>query len=86
MNHPLANARTAAGLSQQALAEKVECDRVSIARIESRKQKPSLRLIERIIATLAKKNVELSADVFLAPPPAKRTRASKPRSKAEAAA
>lgn len=65
MTHPLAAARKAANLSQQALADLVGKDRVTIARIESAQQRPSLETVSKIITALREKKVELSADAFL---------------------
>jgi transcriptional regulator with XRE-family HTH domain len=65
MSHPLVEARKRANLSQQALAELVGKDRVTIARIENAQQRPSLETVERIITALRSKNVELSADAFI---------------------
>lgn len=67
MTHPLAQARKDAGLSQEALAELIGKDRITILRIEKLQQRPSLETIERIIVALRKKNVSLSADSFIAP-------------------
>lgn len=67
MTHPLAAARKAANLSQQALADLVGKDRVTIARIESAQQRPSLETVSKIITALREKKVELSADAFLDP-------------------
>jgi len=65
--HPLADARKRANLSQQALANLVGKDRVTIARIENAQQRPSLETVSKIITALHEKNVELSADAFLRP-------------------
>lgn len=65
MSHPLAEARKRANLSQQALADLVGKDRVTIARIENAQQRPSLETVSKIITALREKNVELSADAFL---------------------
>jgi DNA-binding XRE family transcriptional regulator len=65
MTHPLTEARRRAGLSQQALADRVECDRQTILRIENCRQAPSLGLMAKIISALRADNVELSADAFL---------------------
>lgn len=63
--HPLASARKSAGFSQQALADLIPVDRVTIARIESGKHRASLDTVEKIIKVLRAKQVELSADAFL---------------------
>lgn len=65
MKHPLAIARKQAGLSQQALANEVLCDRQTILRIENDRQTPSVHLVGRIVACLGARGVDLSADVFL---------------------
>jgi DNA-binding XRE family transcriptional regulator len=65
MTHPLAEARKRANLSQQALANLIERDRVSVARIESGRQRASIKTVSRIIVALRKFDVELSADAFL---------------------
>lgn len=65
MAHPLADARKSAELSQQALAAIAQVDRVTVARIETGEYRASLATIERIIAALRGKGVDLSADVFL---------------------
>jgi DNA-binding XRE family transcriptional regulator len=65
MNHPLTAARKSAGLSQQALADLVECDRQTILRIENGRQTPSLGMVSKITTALRANNVELSADAFL---------------------
>ena len=70
MAHPLTSARKSVGLSQQALAALVECDRVTIARIESGRYRASLDTIEKIIKVLGSKRIKLSADVFLPSTPA----------------
>lgn len=63
--HPLAQARAAARLSQAELAKAVGLCRVSIARIEGRTQEPTLPTVSRIIAALKAANVDLSADAFI---------------------
>jgi transcriptional regulator with XRE-family HTH domain len=68
MTHALATARKSANLSQQALADIVGKDRVTIARIENAQQRPSLETVSKIITALREKNVELSADAFLVEP------------------
>ena len=65
MTHPLAEARKRANLSQQALADLVGKDRVTIARIESARQRASIKNVSEIITALRKCDVELSADAFL---------------------
>lgn len=65
MTHPLASARKSANLSQQALADLIGKDRVTVARIENSQQRPSIETISKIIAALRENNVELSADAFL---------------------
>jgi DNA-binding XRE family transcriptional regulator len=64
MAHPLTEARRRAGLSQQGLANAVECDRLTITRIESGKYRTSLETAEKIMNALRAKNVELSASAF----------------------
>lgn len=79
MAHPLAMARKSADLSQQALADLISVDRVTIARIETGKNRASLEMVEKIINALRTKRVELSADAFLtgaASPSAEMQRAS----------
>lgn len=68
MTHPLTEARKRADLSQQALADLVKCDRVTIARIEGGRQTPSLGLVSKLINALHENDVELSADDFLGQP------------------
>jgi len=63
--HPLIEARKRAGYSQQALAEAVGKDRLTILRIERRQTNPPLETVSKIITALAEKHVELSADEFL---------------------
>lgn len=65
MTHPLAEARKLANLSQTALATEAEVSRQSIARIERRRQRPSMEMAEKIIRVLRAREVELSSDVFL---------------------
>lgn len=65
MKHPLALARKEAGLSQQALADEIACDRQTILRIEKGRQTPSMMLAAKIVAALQRRKVGLSADVFL---------------------
>lgn len=65
MTHPLAQARKTAGLSQEALAGLIGKDRITILRIEKHQQRPSLQTIEKIIAALKVKQVDLSADAFI---------------------
>lgn len=65
MDHPLAAARKAANLSQTALAVEAEASRQSIIRIEKGKQTPSMELAAKIIGALKRRDVDLSADVFL---------------------
>jgi DNA-binding XRE family transcriptional regulator len=65
MAHPLATARKQANLSQQALADLVGKDRLTIVRIENAQQRPSLETVSKIITALRQKNVELSADAFI---------------------
>jgi len=67
MDHPLAEARRRANLSQQALADLVGCDRLSILRIENDQQTPTLNTVGKIIDALRESGVELSADAFLRP-------------------
>lgn len=67
MTHPLAEARKRANLSQQALADLIGKDRVTVVRIENARQRPSLGTVEEIIKALKQNNVELSADAFLGP-------------------
>jgi DNA-binding XRE family transcriptional regulator len=63
--HPLIAARKAAGLSQQALADLIDKDRLTILRIENAQTQPPLETVSKIITALREKNVELSADAFL---------------------
>lgn len=65
MTHPLAQARKAAGLSQEALAVLIGKDRITVLRIEKHQQRPSLQTIEKIIDALKVKNVAISADDFI---------------------
>lgn len=65
MDHPLTVARKAANLSQTALAAEAEVSRQSVIRIEKYKQTPSMELAARLIGALRKRDVDLSADVFL---------------------
>lgn len=67
MVHPLTEARKRAKLSQQALAELIGKDRLTILRIEKSQTKPPLETVARIITVLKQNNVELSADAFLPP-------------------
>ena len=66
-SHPLIEARKRAGLSQQALADLIGRDRLTILRIENAQTQPPLETVSKIIAALRDKNVELSADAFLRP-------------------
>lgn len=61
-NHPLKAYREGAGLSLDDLAGKAGTSKASLSRIEGRLQKPSLGLIERLIAVSGGK---LAADDFL---------------------
>jgi len=63
--HPLIAARKAAGYSQQALADKIGKDRLTVLRIEKAQTQPPLETVSKIISALREKNVELSADAFL---------------------
>lgn len=65
MTHPLAEARKLAKLSQTALANEAEISRQSVARIEKRRQAPSMEMAAKIIRVLRSREVELSSDVFL---------------------
>lgn len=69
--HPLVEARKSAGLSQQALADLIGKDRLTILRIENAQTQPPLETVSKIITALREKNVELSADAFLRHSPAK---------------
>ena len=62
--HPLIEARKRAKLSQQALADRIGKDRITILRIE-KGERTSLDTVSRIISVLAEENVRLSADAFL---------------------
>lgn len=70
MAHPLTAARKRANLSQQALADLIGKDRLTILRIENAQTQPPLETVSKIITVLREKNVELSADEFLRPAPA----------------
>ena len=50
--HRIAQARKRAGLTQQELAEKVDVNRVSIARVEAGTRAPSMALALRIAEAL----------------------------------
>ncbi len=69
MTHPLASARKKARLSQQALADMIGKDRLTVLRIEKSQTQPPLETVSKIITALREKNVELSADDFLRPAP-----------------
>ena len=62
--HPLIAARKAAGLSQQALADLIDKDRLTILRIENAQTQPPLETVSKIITALREKNVELSPADF----------------------
>lgn len=74
--HPLIAARKQAGLSQQALAELVGKDRLTILRIEKAQTQPPLETVAKIINALREKNIELSADDFLPATPDPQMRAA----------
>lgn len=65
MAHPLTEARKRANLSQQALAELIGMDRLTVLRIENAQTQPPLETVSKIITALRENNVELSADAFL---------------------
>lgn len=65
MSHPLIDARKRANLSQQALADMIGKDRLTVLRIEKSQTQPPLETVAKIITALREKNVELSADDFL---------------------
>lgn len=65
MAHPLTIARKQANLSQQALADLIGKDRLTVLRIEKAQTQPPLETVSKIITALREKNVELSADAFL---------------------
>lgn len=65
MAHPLTAARKRANLSQQALADMIGKDRVTVLRIEKAQTQPPLETVSKIITALREKNVEMSADDFL---------------------
>lgn len=69
MVHPLTEARKRANLSQQALAELIGKDRLTVLRIEKSQTQPPLETVSKIINALRENNVELSADAFLRPAP-----------------
>lgn len=64
-DHPLAEARLAAKLTQQELADLVKLTRFSILRIENGQTRPPLRLISKLIDVFKARGIELSADAFL---------------------
>jgi DNA-binding XRE family transcriptional regulator len=68
MVHPLTEARKRANLSQQALADLIGKDRLTVLRIEKAQTQPPLETVAKIITVLREKNVELSADAFLREP------------------
>lgn len=63
-SHPLTEARRRANLSQQALADLIEKDRITILRIE-KGERTSLDTVAKIITALRARGVELSADEFM---------------------
>lgn len=65
MTHPLTEARKRADLSQEALANLIGRDRLTVLRIENWQTNPPLETISKIITALKEKNVELSADDFM---------------------
>lgn len=65
MAHPLTDARKQANLSQQALADLIGKNRLTVLRIENRHTQPPLETVSKIITALLEKKVELSADAFL---------------------
>lgn len=60
MAHPLTEARKRANLSQQALADMIGKDRLTVLRIEKSQTQPPLETVSKIITALKEKNVELS--------------------------
>lgn len=64
MDHPLRTKRIAAGLSLDALAERVSVSKSTISRIETWNTDPPLSLIKRLCAQLP----DLSANDFMAEP------------------
>lgn len=65
MTHPLTKARKDANLSQQALADLIGMDRLTVLRIENAQTQPPLETVAKIITALREKQVELSADDFM---------------------
>lgn len=65
--HPLTDARKRAGLSQQALADKIKMDRLSILRIEKWQTVPPLGTVSAIILALREEGEDISADAFIGP-------------------
>jgi DNA-binding XRE family transcriptional regulator len=64
--HPLAVARLEAHLTQQDLADLIGKTRYSVLRIENWKTSPSARDIAKLIGVFKERDIELSADDFLA--------------------
>jgi DNA-binding XRE family transcriptional regulator len=65
VNHPLAAARRALGITQADLAAATGLNRVSIARIESRSQHPPLRTIARLLDAVRALGGDMSVNDFL---------------------
>lgn len=65
MSHPLTEARIRAKLSQAELAREAEISRQTVIRIEKRRHSPSMEMAGKIIGVLKRRDVDLSADVFL---------------------
>jgi transcriptional regulator with XRE-family HTH domain len=64
MVHPLTEARKRANLSQQALADLIGKDRLTVLRIEKSQTQPPPATVNKIIAALRENNVELSASAL----------------------